>query len=65
MLVPNPAARLETFMFDNVPVDRIGLKVRGDSWWHTVARFTIKSNELKSLLIITDCVCCEWAHNLI
>ena len=28
MLVPNPAARLETFMFDNVPVDRIGLKVR-------------------------------------
>ena len=27
VLVPNPAARLETFMFDNVPVDRIGLKV--------------------------------------
>jgi len=26
VLVPNPAARLETFMFDNVPVDRIGLK---------------------------------------
>ena len=26
VLVPNPAARLETFMFDNVPMDKIGLK---------------------------------------
>ncbi|XP_059093137.1 endophilin-B2-like isoform X2 [Tigriopus californicus] len=26
VLVPNPAARLETFMFDNIPVDKLGVK---------------------------------------
>lgn len=25
VLVPNPAARLETFMFDNIPVDKLGV----------------------------------------
>ena len=50
MLVPNPAARLETFMFDNVPVDRIGLKVIISKSWSLLLLSKFASDFLRQTL---------------